>query len=507
MPIGEYKSTLTFSGLEEAPSVVLAKADTLSDTAQVWSYEGTGNWGTQGPSTPAPDTTLFWIFNFNGSVIGTVPSDGDWSSLVPIADAPGFSWRVGLFFYPPGPLAFELQIWDGTFDEYGNANPGTIPANPACTIPFYLLGAWDLPPAPTNLTGARYPLDAPTRENLTWDASLDPRVTSYNIYRDAGLGPVLRDSSATNSYSDVADPSVGYTYTVTAVNPNGESPSSDSFVAPPVGLPKPTGLSISRDTTKVSLTWDTVSGATGYNIYRDAGAGLVLIDTSVTNSYADTSGNFWQGYTYTVSATNGSGEGAQSDQVVISGLPPSTPTGLSNTRNFVNVILTWNAASGATGYNVYRNAISQTSGLLVIGRQYIITTYNPGDDFTNVGAASNASGTVFTATGTTPTTWTHGSTITSGIIAHGVTVSTPPPSYTDSSSDPMLTYTYTITAFNNTPHGGGESPQGGGSGGVVPAFTSPTLSASDDGAGPTVKDGSGGVGRTGLPLNAKGARI
>jgi len=52
-----------------------------------------------------------------------------------------------------------------------------------------------------------------------------------------------------------------------------------------------------------------------------------------------------------------------------------------------------------------------TSGSLVIARQYKIVTFVAGDDFSNVGAASNASGVTFTATGTTPTTWTNGSTL------------------------------------------------------------------------------------------------
>lgn len=50
-----------------------------------------------------------------------------------------------------------------------------------------------------------------------------------------------------------------------------------------------------------------------------------------------------------------------------------------------------------------------TSGLLTVGKRYIISTYNAGDNFTNVGAASNAAGVVFIATGTTPTTWTNAS--------------------------------------------------------------------------------------------------
>jgi alpha-tubulin suppressor-like RCC1 family protein len=47
-----------------------------------------------------------------------------------------------------------------------------------------------------------------------------------------------------------------------------------------------------------------------------------------------------------------------------------------------------------------------TSGSLVNGEQYKILTYNGTDDFTNVGAASNAAGVVFVATGTTPNSWT-----------------------------------------------------------------------------------------------------
>ena len=59
------------------------------------------------------------------------------------------------------------------------------------------------------------------------------------------------------------------------------------------------------------------------------------------------------------------------------------------------------------------NSISttvQTSGTLVIGKKYRINDYNAGDDFTNVGG-SNVTGNIFTATGTTPTTYSNGSTL------------------------------------------------------------------------------------------------
>jgi hypothetical protein len=59
----------------------------------------------------------------------------------------------------------------------------------------------------------------------------------------------------------------------------------------------------------------------------------------------------------------------------------------------------------------YDGGTTLTSGVLVAGAAYEITAYAAGDDFTNVGAASNATGVIFVATGTTPTDWTNGTTV------------------------------------------------------------------------------------------------
>uniref|UniRef100_A0A6M3JVJ3 Putative pectate lyase n=1 Tax=viral metagenome TaxID=1070528 RepID=A0A6M3JVJ3_9ZZZZ len=72
-----------------------------------------------------------------------------------------------------------------------------------------------------------------------------------------------------------------------------------------------------------------------------------------------------------------------------------------------------------TGNQIYAMK-PQTSGTLESGVTYNITTYVAGDDFTNVGAASNATGVSFTATGTTPTDWTNGSTLNGGTVYEGI---------------------------------------------------------------------------------------
>lgn len=59
-----------------------------------------------------------------------------------------------------------------------------------------------------------------------------------------------------------------------------------------------------------------------------------------------------------------------------------------------------------------------TSGTLTVGKRYRLRDWITGDDFTNVGADSNADGVEFIATGTTPTTWTNSSVVESiGSIA------------------------------------------------------------------------------------------
>jgi len=56
--------------------------------------------------------------------------------------------------------------------------------------------------------------------------------------------------------------------------------------------------------------------------------------------------------------------------------------------------------------DLFQENTSSTSGLLVVGVEYVINTLEVGDDFANVGFTFL--GTPFTATGTTPTVWTNG---------------------------------------------------------------------------------------------------
>jgi len=59
--------------------------------------------------------------------------------------------------------------------------------------------------------------------------------------------------------------------------------------------------------------------------------------------------------------------------------------------------------------------VTQTSGVLIVGKQYTILDFKVGDNFSNVAnvvsGTINTTGCVFIATGTTPTTYSNGSTL------------------------------------------------------------------------------------------------
>ena len=93
---------------------------------------------------------------------------------------------------------------------------------------------------------------------------------------------------------------------------------------PPAGLPPaPTGLTAGNIINGISLTWNAITQATSYVIYREG----LLLSLSLTPNYIDSQVISGNPYSYMVSAVNIAGEGAQSLAVSI------TPTFI-----FTNVV-------------------------------------------------------------------------------------------------------------------------------------------------------------------------
>ncbi|MES2263520.1 MAG: fibronectin type III domain-containing protein [Pseudomonadota bacterium] len=134
----------------------------------------------------------------------------------------------------------------------------------------------------------------------------------------------------------------------------------DRVAAGAVVLPAPAGLNVTAvGDNSISLAWNSVSGAAGYNVYRCGNKANASLLTTLT--YTDTGLTPGSNYNYSVkAATAGGSTGAASAMVSASttGTPPplSIPANLTVTGQTANTVsLAWEVASGATGYYIYRN--------------------------------------------------------------------------------------------------------------------------------------------------------
>jgi fibronectin type 3 domain-containing protein len=204
--------------------------------------------------------------------------------------------------------------------------------------------------------------------SVSWTAS--PGATAYQVHRN-GVDIGAR-TSLTTFLDTTALNNTTYTYTVSAYKQNsGASALSASASATPVApaLSAPTGLAATPGDTTVSLSWNAVSGATSYLVYRNGS----LATTTATTSFNDSSLTNSQTYTYYVVASNGTSTSAAS--ATASAKPMAAvagaPTGLTGQAGDHLVTLTWTGVSGVTQYKVYRGGVLLTT---VTGTTYADAT-------------------------------------------------------------------------------------------------------------------------------------
>ncbi|HJZ91222.1 MAG TPA: glycoside hydrolase family 44 protein, partial [Gemmataceae bacterium] len=247
---------------------------------------------------------------------------------------------------------------------------------------FVLTPASSVPATPTGLTATA----GNAQVALSWNAVAG--ATSYNVFRSTtpgGEGSTVYRNVTTNSFTDTGlTNSTTYYYQVSAVNGSGQSAKSAEVSATPQAPPAaPTGLTASPGDAKVTLTWNTVTGATSYNVYRGTASGSeTLVKSGLTGAtYADAGLTNGTTYFYKVTAVNAAGEGAQSAEV--SATPqvaaPTAPTNLTAAAVSTSQIdLTWVDNSGnETGFAVDRATDSGfTVGLTTVTLGVNATSYS-----------------------------------------------------------------------------------------------------------------------------------
>lgn len=141
--------------------------------------------------------------------------------------------------------------------------------------------------------------------------------------------------------------------------------------------------------TTVTVTWDLVTGATGYRVYRDG----TRVTETTNRTFNDTGLTPGTLYSYTVSSLNLTSippESAQSSPVTVT-TPntPAVPTGLTAVATAGGVVLDWNNVTGATGYTIFRNGTEIDTST---SSAYTDTEIDPSTSYRYAVSATNAAG-------------------------------------------------------------------------------------------------------------------
>jgi fibronectin type 3 domain-containing protein len=169
--------------------------------------------------------------------------------------------------------------------------------------------------APSGLTATG------TAGQVSLDWSAVTSASSYTVYWDNATGisssSTAITSVSTDNYTHSSlDNGSKYYYKVAAVASDNTIGSLSSEVNAATPLPAPDNLSASGANNTITLTWNSVSGATGYTLYWDNVSGIDSSDTAITSITNDnyTHSNMDNGstYYYKVAAVNSSGTGTLS---------------------------------------------------------------------------------------------------------------------------------------------------------------------------------------------------
>ena len=173
--------------------------------------------------------------------------------------------------------------------------------------------------------------------------------------------------------------------------------SGTSAEAPPPPAP-PANLAATPGNNQVTLSWSAASGATGYTVKRALASGgpYATLGSTATTSYIDASVTNGTTYYYVVSASNGSGEGADSGQLSAIPLAQPSTTTLASTPATAGaygsaVAFVATVSASASGTVTFKEAstvlgtaalsagtATYTTSALAVG-QHAVTAYYAGD--------------------------------------------------------------------------------------------------------------------------------
>lgn len=249
--------------------------------------------------------------------------------------------------------------------------------------------------------------------NITWDAV--KHAESYDVYRSSssssGFTKVASGITAT-TWNDATPLAGNNYYRVYAVGHGLTSPASNTTTVINYALEAPQNVtaSIQEDDFTIVVSWDAVSHAEGYDVYRSgsssAGTFECVAEGIVTTNWKDVTPLPGNNY-YRVYATgHGLKSIASNTTPVVKYVlqPPTNVTSSIPDDDFV-IRLSWNAVKHAENYTIYRSNTS-SNGFVMVADGINSTTWDDESPFAGInyyqiyavghGLTSPASSTVYT---------------------------------------------------------------------------------------------------------------
>lgn len=284
------------------------------------------------------------------------------------------------------PSEWLLEVEDDTYPEgyawfygrVGNTNPSlynffAVSDGSTVPIPYDLLPGYDPPPVgnPFRVVVLVTNRDAALRWN-------DIGTGGYNVFLDSGLGFVqLNDSPVFgDSYFIYNLDSGVYNVYVVSINPSLTTDTVEFSVNLPKAEATTLSIEVLGDTARFNWTKVNFAYVTGYHLYLDSGSGFELVaelgkNTLTHDITALASGNY-DAYVV-VTASSGIDESDPSNTVNfdINGPYADSPTNFDVVVVGTTAECSWDAVTGADGYNVY---LDSGSGFVKANVSLIATT-------------------------------------------------------------------------------------------------------------------------------------
>jgi len=299
---------------------------------------GTGNWS-------ALQTVLTTQIapTFPSSIAAEATNTSVTLSWSPSSDAEGYEIEADGIVLDNGASTFIeksglLPNTRHTYRVRAKSSIGTSGWSESVTVITYQLDT------PSNILD----MEKDTSVVLTWDAV--PNANGYEVEVDG----IVIDAGAATSYTHGGlAPEMPHKYRIRAKNANGLSAWSDivSVSTLPLRPGIPTSLTALAGQDMITLSWDAVPDAIGYDIELD---GKVVVDNFNGTTYSDIALTPVSVHTYRVRAKNAAIEGEWSPILAVSTLPgmPLAPGSIVVTSTGSIVTLAWDKQPGATGYDI-----------------------------------------------------------------------------------------------------------------------------------------------------------